>query len=164
MAWQHTLKARWAALGLREQRGLTLAATVLAAALLWSLALAPAWRTLKGADAQNAQLAASAERMQALQARARMLQAQPVVAAAEVQKALQDATRALGQAASLQVLGDVATITLKQVSAPQLSAWLAADAGGSPKPVEVHLRREAGKAGPLWSGTVVLRLPPPAQP
>ena len=63
MAWQHTLKARWAALGAREQRGLALAGTVLAAALLWSVALAPALRTLKTAETQSAQLGATAERM-----------------------------------------------------------------------------------------------------
>jgi general secretion pathway protein M len=160
MAWQHTLKARWAALGLREQRGLTLAATVLMAALVWSLALAPAWRTLQGADAQNAQLGASAERLQALQARARMLQARPALAPAEVLKTLQGATLALGQAASLQVVGEVATVTLRQVGAATLAPWLAPQAGSSPKPAEVHLRRAAGSAEPLWSGTLVFRLPP----
>ncbi len=78
MAWQKQLRARWQALGLREQRGLGLAAALVGAALLWSLGLAPALRTLHNAEAQNAQLSNAAGRMQALQARARLLQATPL--------------------------------------------------------------------------------------
>lgn len=159
MAWQATLKTRWAALGLREQRGLTLAAMVLAAALLWSVALAPALRTLKAADAQAAQLGATVERMQALQERAKQLQSQPVAAAAEVLSALQSATSALGKTASLQVAGDVATISLKHASAASLAAWLTPAAGTAPSPAEAHLQRDAGGSEPLWSGTLVYRLP-----
>jgi general secretion pathway protein M len=159
MAWHHTLKARWAALGAREQRGLALAAVVLCAALLWSVALAPALRTLKSAEAQSAQLGATAERMQALQARAKLLQAQPVAAPQETLRTLQSATTVLGKSASLQVVGEQATLTVKQVSAASLAPWLAPAAGSSPSPAEAHLQRDAGSAEPLWSGTLVFRLP-----
>ena len=77
MAWQqarNTARARWAALGLREQRAVLLAAAAIAIALIWSVALAPALRSLKASAAQSVQLAAAAERMQTLQARALTIQ------------------------------------------------------------------------------------------
>ena len=157
MAWQHTLQARWAALGAREQRALVLATAVLGAALVWSVALAPALRTLKSAAAHSAQLEASAERMQALQARAKLLQAQPVAAAQDTLRALQTAATALGQSASLQVVGEQATLTLKQVSAASLAPWLAPATGSGP--TEAHLQRDSASTEPLWSGSLVFRLP-----
>lgn len=157
MSWQHRLKARWAALGAREQRSLLWGTAVLGAALLWSLALAPALRTLQSAPAQSAQLGATLERMQALQARAKLLQAQPVAAPQDTLKSLQAASAALGKSASLQVVGEQATLSLQQVSAASLAPWLGGAAGGS-SPVEVHLQRSSGEPA-LWSGTLVLRLP-----
>lgn len=162
MAWTDTLKTRWATLGMREQRALVLAAVVLGAFLLWSVALAPALRTLQNADAQNAQLGASAERMQALQARAKLLQAKPVAAPGEVLKTLQSATATLGKNASLQVVGDMATLTLKQVPASSLAPWLAPASDANPSPAQAHLQRDTSGAESLWSGTLVYRLP--AQP
>ena len=159
LAWQSLLRARWAALGQREQRAVQLAAAVLGLALLWSLALAPALRTLKTADAQNAELAVTLERMQALQARAKQLQAQPALAPQEAQKALQAATSAAGSHATLLVVGDQATVTLRQMDAKGLAALLAPAAGSGPGPFEVHLLRDAQTAEPLWSGTLVFRLP-----
>jgi general secretion pathway protein M len=159
MAWQQPLKTRWAALGAREQRGIALAAGVLGAALVWSVALAPALRTLKTAEAQSAQLGATTERMQALQARARLLQAQPATAPQDALKTLQSATNLLGKSASLQVVGEQATLSLKQVSAASLAPWLTPAAGGSPSPAEAHLQRDAGSTEPLWSGILVFRMP-----
>lgn len=158
MTWQHTLKARWLALGLREQRALGLAAGVLATALLWSVALAPALRTLQNADAQRAQLGATTERMQALQARAKLLQAKPEAAPGDVLKALQAATAALGKSANLQVVGNQATLTIKQVRVADLAPWLAPASGGNPSASEAHLQRDAGSTE-LWSGTLLYRLP-----
>lgn len=159
MAWLDLLQTRYAALGVREQRGLLLAALALATLLLWSVALAPALRTLQSADAQNAQLASTLERMQALQTRALALQATPLVAPQESLKALKAAADALGKAATLQVIGEQATLSLKQVSAQSLAPWLAPLAGSGPSPFETHLQRDASSAEPLWSGTLVFRLP-----
>jgi general secretion pathway protein M len=159
MAWQHTLRARWGALGLREQRALRLAAVVLVGAWLWSVALAPALRTLHSAAAQSAQLAATVERMQALQARAKLLQSQPAAAPGELLKALQSATAALGKEASLQVVGDLATLTLQHARVSSLAPWLAPASGKHPNPAEAHLQRDTTSPEPLWSGTLVYRLP-----
>ena len=157
MAWPQRLKARWAALGAREQRSLLLAAVVLGAAVVWSVALAPALRTLKNAEAQSAQLGATLERMLALQARARLLQAQPGVAAQDSLQALQAATAALGKTASLQVAGEQATLSFKQISAQSLAPWLTPAAGIGLSPAAAQLQRDAGSE-PLWSGTLVFRL------
>jgi general secretion pathway protein M len=159
MAWQHDVKTRWAALGVREQRSLTLAAAVLGLALFWSVLLAPALRTLKSVDAQNAVLGKELERMQALQTRARALQAQPALAPKESLKALQTAATGLGKNAVLQVVGEQATLTLKQVSATALAQWLTPQAGAGLSPLEARLQREGSSTEPLWSGTLVFRLP-----
>jgi general secretion pathway protein M len=163
LVWQQALQARWATLGAREQRGLTLAAAALLALLVWSVALAPALRTLKSAQAQSAQLAQAAERMQTLQARARLLQAKPVAAPQEALKPLQTAVAALGKSASLQVSGEQATLTLKSVSAQSLGALLAPAPGSGSSPSEAHLQRDAASAEPLWSGSLVYRLPAQAR-
>lgn len=160
--WQEAFKARWAGLGPREQRAVLLAASVLGAALLWSLAVAPALRTVKAADAQRAQLDATAERMLALQARAQMLQARPEAAPGEMLRSLQNASAALGKSASLQVAGEQATLSVKHLRASELAPLLAPAAGAGPNPGLAHLQRDAaGQAGSeaLWSGTLVYRLP-----
>ena len=159
MAWQTLLKARWAALAAREQRGLLLAGAVLGLALVWFVALAPALRSLKTVAAQSAALAADLERMQALQARAKALQAKPAPAAQESAQALQAAATKLGAAVNLQVVGEQATLTIKKLGALQLGQWLAPETGPGLSPVEAHLKRDTGSVEPVWSGTLVYRLP-----
>lgn len=67
-----------------------------------------------------------------------------------VRKSLQEAAAALDPAATLQVLGKQAMLNLRQVRA------LAA--GALPHPVAVQLQHTHG-AEPLWSGSLVFRLP-----
>jgi general secretion pathway protein M len=159
MAWQHTLKARWLALAPREQRGLTLAASALLVALAWTVLLAPALRTLRGAAAQHAKLDMEMERMQAMQTRAKLLQSKPVVSTQDGLGALQNATTQLGKGAALQVSGDLATVTLKQVSAQTLAPWFAPVSAAGLSPADVHLQRNPGPGEALWSGVLVFRLP-----
>jgi general secretion pathway protein M len=159
MAWQDTFKARWAALAARERQGLTIAAWVVGAALVWGVLIAPAVRTLKSVDAQSTALSAELERMAALQARAKALQSQPVMAAQDALKALQSAVAGVGKNASLQVSGELATLTLKQVSSATMAQWLGPQPGLSLSPFEVRVQRDLGAAEALWSGTLVFRLP-----
>ncbi|HEY8905514.1 MAG TPA: type II secretion system protein GspM, partial [Rhodoferax sp.] len=79
MNWQALLRARWQAASRREQRSLLLAFVVLALALLWWLALAPALKVWRTAPAQHLQLQAQMENMLTLQAQARALQALPTL-------------------------------------------------------------------------------------
>ena len=159
MAWQQQLKARWVALAAREQRGLLLAGVVLGAALVWFVTLAPALRSLKTVAAQSAALGADIERMQALQARAKALQAKPALAPKESAQALQAAATKLGPAVNLQVVGEQATLTVKKLSALQLAQWLAPESGPGLSPAEAHLKRDTGNVEPFWSGTLVYHLP-----
>ena len=164
MAWQQWLKARWAALAAREQRGVLLAAAVLGAALVWFVALAPALRSLKTVAAQSVALGADIDRMQALQARVKTLQAKPALVPQESLQALQTAATKLGAAVSLQVVGERATLTLKKLSALQLGQWLAPQTGPGLSPTEAHLKRDTGSVEPVWSGTLIYRLPATATP
>jgi general secretion pathway protein M len=159
MTWQHTLKTRWNQLALREQRLLVVAAALLAVVLVWSILLAPALRTLKAAPAQNTMLSTEMERMQALQTRARQLQTKPALSPKESLKALQAATAELGKSATLQVVGDQATLTVKQLSASSLAPWLSPGSGVGLSPTDVQLQRSTGATEPLWSGTLVFSLP-----
>jgi general secretion pathway protein M len=162
MAWKLLLKARWATLAAREQRGLQLAAAVLGAALVWFVALAPALRSLKTVAAQSAALGADIDRMQALQVRAKVLQATPALVALESVKALQAAAGKLGAAVNLQVVGEQATLTIKKLGARELGQWLSPQTGPGLSPMEAHLKRDTGSAEPVWSGTLIYRLPPAA--
>jgi general secretion pathway protein M len=159
MAWQHTLKARWLALAPREQRGLTLAATALLAALVWSVLLAPALRALRSATSQHAQLDAKMEHMLAMQTRVKTLQSKPVVSRQDVMTALRSAAEQLGKGATLQVAGDQATVTVKQLSAQSLAPWFAPVSAAGLSPTDVHLQRSPGTGEPLWTGVLVFRLP-----
>ena len=158
------LAATWAALQARERRSIALAAAVLALALLWWLALAPALATLRAAPAQRADLQAQAQQMQRWQREAEALQAQPRLARDTAVAALEAATRQrLGSAAQLSVAGERAQLTLKSVSAQDLADWLAdVRASARAVPLDARLSRsgDAAPGAPVhWSGTLSLSLP-----
>lgn len=152
------LKARWAALAPREQRGVRFAALLVALALLWSVLLAPAVRVLQKAPAQHQSLDAEMDHMLRLQLRARALQNQAAVSAAEALKGLQLSIVPLGSGATLRVLGDQATLTLQQVGAKEFATWLAQPDASRLQASEVHVQRDAGDKA-SWSGTLVFTLP-----
>lgn len=163
------LAARWAQLAERERRLVLIAIALVATAALWWLALAPALASLRSADARHRQMDAQLQRMLALQAQARTLQAQPKLAYDEALRALEAAVKqGLGPGARLQVAGERATVTLKGVSAEALAQWLTqARVNARATPSEARLVRNAGvgAAGtgainaPTWDGTVVMSLP-----
>ena len=66
----NALKARWALLAPREKLLVAAAAALVAVALLWWVAVAPALGTLRAAPARHAALDAQLQRMQSLQAEA----------------------------------------------------------------------------------------------
>lgn len=159
------LAAAWGRLAARERRLVGLAALVVLLALLWTLALAPALRTLRGAPAQRAALQAEQQRMQALRDEAEALKALPRLGRDEAVRALQATTRQrLERGAQLSVVGERAQLTLSDVPAQALADWLAdARANARATPVDARLTR-AGDRAPgaevRWSGTLSLALPP----
>lgn len=180
------LAQRWQALSPREQRLLSFGAVLLAVAVLWWLALAPALRTVREAPAQQAALDAQWQELKDLQGQAQSLQQQPRMTQAEALRALQNSTtQLLGNSAQIQTLGERSTVTLKAVPAPALASWLAqVRTQARAVPVQAQLLRSAAAdkvtAGPeakapnspsantpstpnaiMWSGSVVLSLPAP---
>ena len=158
------LRAGWARLQARERGLLALAAAVVALALLWLLAVAPALRTLRQAEAQRSTLAAEAQRLQQLRREAEALKALPRLGHAEALRALEAAVQQrLPGSAQLSVVGDRATVVLKPAPAAALAQWLAdARANARANTVEARLTR-AGDQAPgapvLWNGTLSLALP-----
>ena len=169
------LQARWDALAGRERLFLLLAVSVVLAAALWWLALAPALVTLRAADAQHRQLDAQLQQMRSLQAQATALQSQPKLGGDDAQRTLDALLKQkLGASAQMSVAGDRASITLKGANADALAQWLTqARINARAVPSEVRLVRSAmsgsGSAAPgaaasgagnaVWDGTLVLNLP-----
>ena len=150
---------KWMRMAPREQSGLRLAALLVAAALVWTVLLAPALRVLQKAPAQHQALDAELERMLSLQLRARALQNQSVVSAAEALKAFQSSVTPLGNGATVRVLGDQVTLSLQQVGAKELALWLTQPGASLQLQAnEVHLQRDP-QDKPGWSGTLTFTLP-----
>jgi general secretion pathway protein M len=153
---RNALRIWWEQRPAREQRLLALAAAVVGLALVWGIGLAPAWKTVRAYPEQRARLDAQLQTMQTLQAQATALQGKPPLAAAASQAALQAAVARWGARASLVVLNQQATVTLKGIEADALAQFLAqvrTDARLLPQ--QAQWRRE----GRVWSGTVTFNLP-----
>jgi general secretion pathway protein M len=147
----------------RERRVIVLAAAVIALALLWWIGLSPALRTLRQAGEQRAALQTQAAQMQQLQREAEALRALPRITQAEALRALEAAAQQrLGASAKLAIVGDRATITLKEAPAAALADWLTdARVNARATPVEARLTRSGSDAAVVWSGALTMGLPNP---
>jgi general secretion pathway protein M len=149
------LRERWRGLGARDRRLALLALAVLGAFLLWTVALQPAWRTLRDTPAQRDLLDLQWQEMRSLAAEAQQLRNAPALSAEQSAAALRAASERLGPKARLSLQGDRAVLTLNGVSGEQLREWLAeARAGARARPVEAQLSR--GAQG--FTGSVVLSI------
>jgi general secretion pathway protein M len=153
------LRARWAALAPREQALVGAAAALVALALLWWIALAPALATLRHAAEQQRTLDAQLAQVQRLQAQARAMQAQPRLNHEEALRQLELAIRQqLGASARYSIAGDRVTVTLANTPAPALAQWLTqVRANARAIPGEARLARNPAGG---WDGSLVLALPP----
>lgn len=141
-AWRE----RWAAMSARERALLTLAALLVGLALVWTLAVQPAWRTLRSAPAEQARLDADWQRMQREAAEAARLRALPPVAPALARQSLQAATTRLGAAGKLSLQGERAVLTLDGASGAAIMTWLSeVRRGARARPVQARL--ELGDGG-----------------
>lgn len=154
------LAQRWQGLAPREQTLIGSAAAVVAFALVWWLAIAPALSVLKNASTQRAALDAQLQQMQTLQTQAKALQGQPKLTVQDSARALEASVKQrLGGAAQLSVAGSQATLTLKNVPADALAQWLGqARTVAKAVPSQARLRLSTSSAG-AWDGTLVLSLP-----
>lgn len=170
LAWLTPVSSAWGQLAARERRLVLLATGLVSLAMLWWVALAPALKTLAQAPARHAQLDAQLQRMQALSAKAEQLKNMPAINRNESLRALEVATtRHLGNTATLSVLGDQATVTLKSAAAEPLALWLAdVRINARVTPAEARLTQGTPGANPaaqppgptaaVWSGTLTLAL------
>jgi general secretion pathway protein M len=147
----------WRQLKLSERRLILVAFWLIAAALLWWIAIAPAVKIIKEAPAQHRALDAQLQSMRALSSEAKNLQSQPKLGLDEAQKALQSAvTQRFGTNAQLNLTGERASLTLKNANAQELALWLTqARVNARALPTEAKLNRN----GDVWDGTLVLTLP-----
>lgn len=178
---------RIAALSPREQTLVMGGAVVLLVALVISVGVLPAWRSLQQAPARQQALNAQVARVAQLQAQALALKSRPMWSGAEAATKLQASSAGLaatgGAAGGAGVAGGTgaaaeplqlslsaqqANATLRALPADTLAAWLtAAREQAHAVPSEAKLTREASAGGAggaeaadRWSGTVVMRLPP----
>ena len=152
------LRTRWQALAPREKMLVGGAAALLAAVLVWLIAIGPALATLRTAEEQHRALDTQLQRMRSLQAQAQALQSQPQLAAEEALRMLELSVRQqLGTSARLVIAGERATVTLSGTPPDALAQWLTqARVNARALPGEARISRNA--AG-LWDGTLVLTLP-----
>lgn len=157
------LQARWATLAQREQGLIRGAAVLVGLALMGWLLVTPPLRTLSQAPGQQRSLDVQWQKMQQLRAQALVLQAQPKISRDDTLRALDAAVKQqLGGSAQLAILGDSATITLRNTPADALARWLTQTrVNARAVPSEARLvRSSVNPAGPAaWDGTLVMRLP-----
>jgi general secretion pathway protein M len=152
------LRSRWQGLATREKMLVGGAVGLIAAVLVWLIAIGPALATLRTAEEQHRALDAQLQRMRSLQAQAQALQSQPKQGHEEASRMLELSVRQrLGTSARLVVAGERATITLSGAQPDALAQWLTqARVNARALPGEARISRNS--AG-LWEGTLVLTLP-----
>lgn len=150
-----------ARLSSRERTAVTIAVWVVGLGLLWWFAVAPAIDTLRAAPARHARLDAQLGQMQRLAATAESLRGQNTAQPPgrdEVLRALDTATNGLAGTGQLSVLGERATLTLRNAPPEAVAQWLAqVRINARMLPVDSQINREPGSPG--WSGTIVLAGP-----
>ncbi len=156
------LRQALAGLQPRERRAVTLALWVVGLGLLWWIAIAPAWTTLRQAPERHARLDAQLSQMRGMAASAQALRgqtnAQPPGRDTTL-RALDQATTALGAAGQIVVQGERATLTLRNATPEALAQWLQqVRINARLVPVEAKLSRPANST-PAWNGTLVVSGP-----
>jgi general secretion pathway protein M len=146
---------RWRALEARDRLLTGLALALVGMLLLWTVAVQPAWHTVRTAPAQLDLLERQLHEMQSLAAEVQELRAAPALGGEQSAAALKAASERLGSKARLSLQGERAVLTLNGVSSTQLREWLSeARAGARARPVEAQLARSAQG----FTGTIVLAL------
>jgi general secretion pathway protein M len=148
------LQQAWQQRNPREKKGLAFVALLLTLALLWSLALDPAWRTWQLAPAKQAELDRQTQRMRELQALAQRLQSAPANSTAQARQWLEASVRDLGTGARIQVQGDRATLSVESAPADSMARWLSqARERAQALPVQAQLQQVLPTQKPTPSST-----------
>lgn len=156
-AWQ----TRFDALREREQRWLLWGLVTCALWLVLGLGVWPALRSWRASASAHQQMAQQLQVLQGLQARAQALQAAPRFDAEEGLRQLQAASLALGERVQISAAPQQLNVRLQALPAEALAQWLAsARELAHAVPLQAQLRQSSETGAALWSGTLVLALPP----
>lgn len=157
-----SLTAQWQRLSARERALVTLAMAILAAALLWWVALAPALTVWRHSAGQQAQLDRQQAELMALQSQARHVQSRSVLAREEATQALAQQTRSLLPSAQIAAVGERSLVTIKGASGSALAQWLAAiRQTAQASVIDAQLQRSptASENQAQWDGQITVQLP-----
>ena len=181
-ALRAALSQAWQQRSARERQLMLAAAWISLAAALWSLAIAPAWRTWHEAPTRQAALDATSNQMQQLQAQAQAFKKPSAVTRSEALRWLEEnIPTQLGAETRWQLQGERLSVQLSGATPEQLAAWLRqARESAQALPVQAQLKqasaetatpnpssktpqatREPDAAGkPVrWNGSLLLSLP-----
>lgn len=151
------LRVVWHGLPANERRAMRGLAALALAALVWFVAVAPAWRSVNSLPAQIEALDAQLQQVQQLSAQAKSLQTGAPVARADALRSLDALTKLrLGATATVQGSADRTSVTLKGASSEALVAWLGQARQNVGATVEQANLRQVNL---LWDGTLLLSLP-----
>ena len=155
------LSTRWQTLAPREKTLAGAALAMVAVALLWWIAIAPALKVVKTAQTQRSALDVQLQHMQNLAAEAKGLQALPKIKSADAARALEALVKQrLGATAQLSLAGGQATVALTNARADAVAEFLGqARSAANALPSQARLRRSSTLD--TWDGTLVLQLPAP---
>ena len=148
------LAARWQEVSKRERQLVLAALTLILAALIWWLGIAPALYTLRSAEAQRRLLDAQLQQMLSLQTQAKALQSQSRITSDEARRLLEASVKPFGAGAQLTSTGDRTIVTLKGASADALAQWLV-QVRLNVRTVPSDARLVRGANG-TWDGTLTL--------
>jgi general secretion pathway protein M len=157
----NTLHARFDALNPREQRWLLWGTVVVALLLVMGLGVWPAVRSWRASAPAHQQVTQQLQVMQGLQARAQVLQAAPRFDTDEGLRQLQEVSLALGERLQLSAGPQQVTVRVRALPAQALAQWLtSARELAHAVPLQAQLSQGSETGPVLWSGTLVLALPP----
>ena len=157
----HHLSKTFAALGPREQRWLLVGVFTVLMALLLSVMVLPAVGSLRASPHVHQQANGQLQALRQLQIRAQTLQARPQLDQADAVNRLQASVSLLGGNTEISMSDQRVNLVLRSTPAQALAEWLArARTEANSVPLEARLVRESQADEPLWSGTLVMTLPP----
>ena len=157
----HHLSKTFAALGPREQRWLLVGVFTLLMALLLSVMVLPAVGSLRASPRAHQQANQQLQTLRLLQLRAKALQAQPQLDRIEAVNRLQASVSLLGGNTEFSMSDQRVNLVLRSIPAKALAEWLARARTDANAVLEsARLLRDTQTDEPLWSGTLVMTLPP----
>jgi general secretion pathway protein M len=159
----HRLSKTFAALGPREQRWLLVGVFTLLMALLLSVMVLPAVGSLRASPRAHQQANQQLQTLRLLQVRAKALQAQPQLQLdrTEAVNRLQASVSLLGGNTEFSMSDQRVNLVLRSIPSKALAEWLARARTDANAVLEsARLLRDTQTDEPLWSGTLVMTLPP----